>query len=97
MDLRTFGTILSGNRRPNGEFTEAARAGIVAAAICGISHTEIAEHFKTKRRQTITFIISTATKAKTTKSAYRKGAPRKLNARAKRHIIVLARRNPHFT
>ena len=97
MDLRNFGTEISGNRRINAEFSSEARAAIVGARLAGKSREEVADAFHTKRPETISNIYSKAQRRKTTKSAARKGAPRKLSQRAEHRLIILARRSPRAT
>ena len=43
---RSFGTEISGNRRPRGELSEVVRAGIIAESEAGISKLEIAEEYR---------------------------------------------------
>jgi transposase len=43
---RSFGTEISGNRRPGAELSETARAGIIAALEAGVSKLEIAAEYR---------------------------------------------------
>jgi transposase len=43
---RSFGTQISGNRRPRTELLEAARAGIIAKSEAGVSKLEIAKEYR---------------------------------------------------
>lgn len=97
MDSREFGREISGNRGGNCEFSSEARAAIVAARAAGKSREEVAEAFGTDRPETISEITSNAQQRKSTKTAFRKGTPRKLNQRAERQLVILARRNPRST
>ncbi|KAF7538164.1 hypothetical protein G7054_g3180 [Neopestalotiopsis clavispora] len=97
MDLREFGTVISGNRGRNCEFTAEARAAMVAARASGKTRREVADAFGTERVETVTNIVNNFTTRNTGKSAYRKGAPRLLSRRSKHRIVVLARRQPRAT
>ena len=46
---RSFGTQISGNRRPGTELSEAARAGIIAESEAGVSKPEIAKEYRVNR------------------------------------------------
>ena len=46
---RSFGTQISGNRRPKAELSEVARAGIVAASEAGVSKLKIAADYRVNR------------------------------------------------
>jgi hypothetical protein len=46
---RSFGTQISGNRRPGTELLEAARAGIIAASEAGVLKPEIAAEYCVNR------------------------------------------------
>ena len=46
---RSFGTQISGNRRPGTELLEAARAGIIAALEAGVLKPEIAAEYRVNR------------------------------------------------
>ena len=43
---RSFGTQISGNRRPGTELSEAARAGIIAMSEAGVLKPEIATEYR---------------------------------------------------
>jgi len=43
---RSFGTEISGNRRPGAELLETARAGIIAALEAGVSKLKIAAEYR---------------------------------------------------
>ena len=43
---RSFGTQISGNRRPGAELSEFARAGIIATSEAGVSKLEIAADYR---------------------------------------------------
>ena len=47
--LRAFGTEISGNRRLNGELSEATRSAIVAAQSSGIPKAQLAYDFDVSR------------------------------------------------
>ena len=47
---RSFGTEISGNRRPGAELSEAQRAGILSAVEAGEEKTEIAARYRVTRR-----------------------------------------------
>jgi transposase len=97
MDLREFGTVISGNRGKDCEFTVEARAAIVAARASGKTRREVADAFGTERVETVTNIVNNFITRNTAKSAYRKGAPRLLSRRSEHRIVVLARRQPRAT
>jgi len=46
---RSFGTQISGNRRPGAELLEVARAGIIAESEAGVSKLEIAAEYRVNR------------------------------------------------
>ena len=46
---RSFGTEISGNRRPGGELSEVARAGIIAKSEARIPKLKIAEEYRVNR------------------------------------------------
>jgi hypothetical protein len=46
---RSFGTQISGNRRPRAELSEVARAGIIAVLEAGLSKLEIAADYRVNR------------------------------------------------
>ena len=46
---RSFGTQISGNRRPGAELSEVARAGIIAESEAGVSKLEIAAEYRVYR------------------------------------------------
>ena len=47
---RSFGTEISGNRRPGAELSEAQRAGILSAVEAGEEKTKIAAKYRVSRR-----------------------------------------------
>ena len=46
---RSFGTEISGNRRPGAELSETTRAGIIAASEAGVLKLEIAAEYRVNR------------------------------------------------
>ena len=46
---RSFGTEISGNRRPRAELLEIARAGIITASEAGVSKLKIAAEYHMNR------------------------------------------------
>ncbi|OCK94684.1 uncharacterized protein K441DRAFT_719964 [Cenococcum geophilum 1.58] len=42
---RSFGTVISGNRRPGGELSDAQRAGILSSVEAGEKKTKIASKY----------------------------------------------------
>lgn len=55
--LRQFGTVLSGNRRRNQEFTPEARVAITTTKLFGTPTATLVKHFKASNRNTINQII----------------------------------------
>jgi transposase len=97
MNLRASGTAVSGNRCPGGEFTEDARARIVAAAASGKTHKEIAADFGTEHESTISKIIAKFKARGTTETANRRRGKEKLSPRDKRRLIREAKLHPEAT
>jgi len=74
---RSFGTEISGNRRPGAELLDTQRAGILSAVEAGEKKTEIAARYRVSRR----VIYSTINQWKdhhTLKSLLRPGQPKQL-------------------
>jgi transposase len=74
---RSFGTQISGNRRPGTELLEAARAGIIAASEAGVSKPEIAAEYRVNQL-TVYNTINQWKNHHTLKSLPRPGQPEKL-------------------
>jgi transposase len=74
---RSFGTEISGNRRPGAELSETARAGIIAASEAGVSKLEIAAEYRVNR-STIYDTINQWKNHYTLKSLLRPRQPKKL-------------------
>ncbi|KAI0476226.1 hypothetical protein GGR56DRAFT_459989 [Xylariaceae sp. FL0804] len=97
MDLRKLATIVSGDRRPNAEFTSEQRAAICAARAAGASRREVADAFGTTRLETITDITSRFKTHHNLKSAQRTGRPRALSKREEARIVEACRKYPTET
>ena len=74
---RSFGTEISGNRRPGAELSETARAGIIAASEAGVSKPEIAAEYRVNR-STVYNTINRWKNHHTLESLPRPGQPEKL-------------------
>ena len=74
---RSFGTQISGNRRPGTELSEAARAGIIAESEAGVSKPEIAKEYRVNR-STVYDTINRWKNHHTLESLPRPGQPKKL-------------------
>jgi transposase len=92
---RSFGTQISGNRRPGTELLEAARAGIIAASEAGVSKPEIAAEYRVNR-STVYDTINRWKNHHTLESLPRPGQPEKLTRHQKRLLIRIVRRNPRI-
>jgi transposase len=92
---RSFGTQISGNRRPGTELSEAARAGIIAASEAGVSKPEIAAEYRVNR-STVYDTINQWKNHHTLESLPRPGQPKKLTRHQKRLLIRIVRRNPRI-
>ncbi|THC88386.1 hypothetical protein EYZ11_012163 [Aspergillus tanneri] len=94
--MRSFGTEISGNRRPNQELSRDARAAIVYGLSVGQSPTRLAEQFNCTR-STIYDTKKRFLQHNTTKSRPRKGRPQKLTKSTKRYVYRLVRRRPDIS
>jgi transposase len=92
---RSFGTQISGNRRPGTELSEATRAGIIAESEAGVSKLEIAKEYRVNR-STVYDTINQWKNHHTLKSLPRPGQPEKLTRYQKRLLIRIVRRNPRI-
>lgn len=96
MEKRAFGTILSGNRQRNQQFSPEARAAIIAARAEGRTQRSIAEQFQTSQ-QTIAKILKHYNTTATITPEPRKGRQKKLSPRDIRKIKKTIRQNPRIT
>ena len=92
---RSFGTQISGNRRPGAELSEVARAGIIAESEAGVSKLEIAAEYRVNR-STVYDTINRWKNHHTLESLPRPGQPEKLTRHQKRLLIRIVRRNPQI-
>jgi transposase len=92
---RSFGTEISGNRRPGAELLNIQRARILSAVESGEEKTEIATRYYVSRR-VIYNTIDRWNNHHTLDSLLRPGAPKKLNRYQKRLLIRIVRRNPRI-
>lgn len=95
--LRQFGTVLSGNRQYNHEFTPEARAAIVAAFLAGKTVAELTNIFGASAPQTITNIIDRAQARGTTQTAPRKLGFYKTSFRDERRLFFLSAKYPEYS
>lgn len=95
--LRSFGTELSANRRPNGEYTAEARAAIVSAYLTGTSLAELVDIFKAGNESTIRSIVAKATATNTTQTAPRRLGKYRTTFRAERRLVFLAAKYPEYS
>ena len=94
--MRSFGTEISKNRKPNTELSAEARAAIIQALEDNQSPSELAKKFRVNR-STIYDTKKRFQNHTTVKSRPRTGRPEKLSDTAKRYIDTLVRRNPSIT
>jgi transposase len=94
--MRSFGTEISGNRRPAQELSPEARSAILYGLEAGESPTELARKFKVNR-STIYDTKKRFLQHNTTKSRPRKGRPQKLNETTKRWVYRMIRRRPDIS
>jgi len=92
---RSFGTEISGNRRPRAELSETARAGIIAASEAGVSKLKIAAEYRVNRL-TVYDTINRWKNHHTLKSLPRPGEPEKLTRYQKRLLIRIIRMHPRI-
>jgi len=83
---RSFGTEISGNRRPGAELSDVQRAGILSAVEAGEEKTKIAAKYRVSRR-VIYNTIDRWNNHYTLKSLPRPGQPEKLTRRQKRLLL----------
>lgn len=96
VNLRAFGTEITGNRGPNCELSSEARASIYAASLAGTSVTQIATDFKV-HRNTVTSTIKRFDTYSTFDSLPREGRPEVLSRREKRLLQREVKKNPRIT
>jgi len=90
---RSFGTVISGNRRPGGELSDAQRAGILSCVEAGEKKAEIASKYHCSRC-TIYNTIQRWNDHQTINSLPRSGAPEKLTHYQKRLVLRIIRQYP---
>lgn len=93
---RSFGTIISGNRRPAQELSTDQRAGILAALDAGESKAEVADLYHVNR-STVYDTINRFQQQHNADSRARKGGPRLLGAGDERLLIRIIRKDPKIT
>src|SRR5512140_1134993 len=91
--LRTFSTEISGNRRPNGELSEATRSAIIAAQLSDKTKAQLAYDFDVSRHA-ITSTLDRWHNHHTLDSLPRSGRPEVLSPRQKRLILRIIRKDP---
>jgi transposase-like protein len=94
--MRSFGTEISGNRRPQAELSPETRAAILNGLENQRSHTQLAKEFGVSRR-TIYTTKERFQQHKTLESRPRTGRPQKLSAATKRYICQMVRRSPSMS
>jgi transposase len=92
---RSFGTEISGNRRPGAELSDVQRAGILSAVEAGEEKTKIAARYRVTRR-VIYNTIDRWNNHHTLKSLLRSRQPENLTRRQKRLLLQIIRRNPRI-
>jgi transposase len=92
---RSFGTEISGNRRPGAELSDVQRAGILSAVEAEEEKIKIAARYRVTRR-VIYNTIDRWNNHHTLKSLPRPGRPEKLTRRQKRLLLRIVRRNPRI-
>jgi len=92
---RSFGTKISGNRRPEAELSETARAGIIAASEAGVSKLKIAAEYRVNRL-TVYDTINQWKNHHTLKSLPRPREPEKLTQYQKHLLIQIVRIHPRI-
>ena len=93
---RSFGTVISGNRRPTNELSSEQRAGILAAVEAGEKKSEIAKRFRVSRN-TVYETIHRFNETNSTQSRPRSGGPRALSARDERLLLRTVKKEPKLT
>lgn len=93
LELRKFGTIISGNRRQNDELSSEQRAAIASRVASGETKSAVAREFKCSRGAVRRAVDRWITN-QTFNSLPRTGRPQKLTHRERRYIIRLVRRRP---
>jgi transposase len=94
--MRSFGTEISGNRRPKSELSPEARSAILYGLELGQSPSQLARKFEVNR-PTIYDTKNRFLRHHTTKSRPRKGRPQKLSKATKRWVYRLVRRRPDIS
>ncbi|KAJ5129346.1 transcriptional regulator family: Helix-turn-helix and Homeodomain-like HTH [Penicillium bovifimosum] len=93
---RSFGTVISGNRRPNAELSPEHCAAIISKHEDGHKPTELTSEFGCAR-STIYDTLNRFKQHNAVKSLPRSGCPVKISRRAERQIHRLARRHPNWS
>lgn len=93
---RSFGTVISGNRRRKAELSPEQRTAIISKHESGHTPTKLACEFDCAR-STIYDTLERFKQHNTVKSLPRSGRPIKISPRAARQIYQLARRNPNWS
>jgi hypothetical protein len=97
MNFRTFGTELSGNRGPRGEFTEKARDAMVASKVAGQSTQAIADAFGASNESVVRKIITKQRNRNTTKTGNRRRGHYKTSKWDDDKLVIEAKKNPGAT
>jgi transposase len=89
---RAFGTVISGNRRPNCEFPPEARGAIVALRLEGKSYGALATEFNTTK-SAVWKIVNRFQTDQTISPKPRTGRPAKLTKEQRKYVILLLKRD----
>jgi transposase len=95
-EKRKFGTIISGNRQRNYEFSLESRVAMCAAKHGGQSYRQVAQEFHTTP-STVHRIYKRWEKHQTFEKKTRSGRPEKLNRRQRNYLLCLLKRNRRIT
>lgn len=93
---RTFGQLISGNRKPNHEFSPEAEGAMLAMLEAGKSGRKVAEEFSTTH-SAVQKIQKRFLTHHTVENKKRKGRPHILNNTEKRYIIRMAMKDRDIT
>jgi len=96
MNIRTFGTIISGNRGRDDELSIEQRIATTALRAVGKTSTEIAEIMSCSR-QTVIRTVRRFTERNNLSSRPRSGHPRALSDRDKAHVLRVVRQELRIT
>jgi hypothetical protein len=97
MEFRTFGTELSANRGPRGEFTEKARDAMVASKVAGKSTQDIADAFGALDESVVRKILKKQRDRGITKTTDRRRGHKKTSKWDEDKLVIEAKKNPCAT